>query len=111
MKTKKVFVLTDDARVVDEMQDLRPQWRIVTLADVNSKSYGFDDHYTEKKFTYEQRFDLGRAMIADIEVARYCDFFIGTYTSNVAGLVQALRVQPLNTCVDVEGYNIMPPLQ
>ena len=94
-------MMTDDASTVSEMRKLRPMWHIVTLADPEAR--GHDTNKFEEEATPEQRFNSAASVIVDIEIATRCDFFIGANESNVVQLVRALRNQPLDTCVEVEG--------
>lgn len=94
---KNLFILTDDYRVINEVQDTYSNWQITTLATPD------EDGYDHEKFTKICRKEKKQKLIklfSSIEIIRNSQLFIGTYTTNV-GLFLGI-VMPLNKIVSVQ---------
>lgn len=81
------FVMTDDVRVVAELENKYKNYRFYTLSDtqIGFKIETFND--SSKQF----RYDSTIALLADIEIAKKSDMFVGTYTSNIFRLVSLFK--------------------
>jgi hypothetical protein len=86
----KAFVLTDDYKVILELQNEFPTWTFYTLCEKNEHGY----YHSE--FTQQPKNDIKEAHIklfASIEILAKADHFIGTYSSN-PGMYLGMRMDP-----------------
>jgi len=76
---KNIFVLTDDYRIIKDLQSSYPNYSFFTLCAPYEKGYKFDEfNKLEKNIQYREYAKL----IASIDYLKNADIIIGTYSSN-----------------------------
>jgi len=90
--------LTDDYRIIDEINDKYPDWRIYTLCAKDERGY-FHQEFIKKPnpIIREQLIRL----FASMEILQNSQLFIGTFSSN-PGMFLGMQMEP-GKCLDVEG--------
>lgn len=103
-KIKKIFVASDDFRVIEEIQAKNPDWEVFSLCQTSRRGY------VQKEFNSKSA-DMRKndiiSFLTDIEVLRKSDYFIGTFSSNVGRLMALLKGKETCFGVDYE-YTIIP---
>ena len=85
---RRIFVATDDSRVVDELRQLLPRHHLFTSPGSIGTGY---DQPTFNRLSTEERFNRTVQFIAELEVLRGAGTFIGSSPSNVYYLLRHLR--------------------
>jgi hypothetical protein len=77
---KNAFVLTDDYRIIEQLNQKYPDWQIYTLCDKESRGYFHSDFIKlDKTHIRNQHVRL----FASTDVLNKAAFFVGTFNSNV----------------------------
>lgn len=74
-----VFVLTDDYRIIEFMQNSCPDWNIATLCKNDERGYYTGDFHKEDKL---KKFEKHIRLFASIELLCKCTIFLATFSSN-----------------------------
>ncbi|WP_161798964.1 hypothetical protein [Caenimonas sp. SL110] len=85
---RTLFLATDDASVVDEVRKALPDFNVLTLTDPASKGYVHRD-FSSLPASERRRQTL--RFFAQLELMRDARFFIGSRTTNVSWMANALR--------------------
>ena len=84
-ETKNIFVMTDDYLVIEELQKDYSEYKFFTLCTENQQGYHQNDF---NRTTYEKRKEAMLTLLADIEIAKQAEFFIGMSRSNLSILIE-----------------------
>jgi hypothetical protein len=95
---KKVFVMTDDYTVVDELKNGRSDLSFHSLCPPNRQ--GHLQKIFNKAPKETRRAEILR-LLAELEMARNGEFFVGTYSSNITRLISLLRGRETTYSVDI----------
>jgi protein O-GlcNAc transferase len=90
--SQKIFLLTDDAKLLEKMASLFPG-RLVHTASQRTNSI-FGTHYHR----VQSRFSLGREVLIDTYLALKASTFVGNGASNVASVISLLKEWPDGSC-------------
>lgn len=91
-------VMSDDYRIIEKMRKQFSQLNIITLCDSTSrghaqKTFNNSNSNTRRMSTI--------AFLAELTMAAEAEFFVGTYTSNIARFVALLRGRETTHSVDI----------
>ena len=105
---KQLFVATDDAAAVLEVQAQLPLICRCAVEMPKSETKVPKDHagYQQRSYNSLSSVEKFAEMVqlwAEIELLAEAKFFVGTFSSNIGRLVQMLRGQEENTAVSVDG--------
>lgn len=94
---RKAFVLTDNYRVMEELQEKHSEWKFYTFCEESERGYVHDDfHKNNKDFVRDGHLKL----FSSIEILSKSELFVGTFSSNPAMFI-GMRM-PLDKCVGVD---------
>lgn len=105
-KIKNLFVMTDDYRVIEEIQSARPGLKIYTFCDKGDQGYiqqSFDACESSLKVKALRR------IVSEAEIARRSRIFIGCYKSNVSRYIALVHERP-GQCLSADGCLEWHPL-
>lgn len=97
---RTLFVMSDDTRVVSEFQILLPDFAITSIGVGEKRGYHQGNFTALSKPEIRQETEC---LIAEIEIARQADVFIGTVGSNLFRLLTYLRT---GECIDISGTKL-----
>ena len=92
---RTLFVMSDDSRVVMEFKRMLPDYAISCFGAAERWGYDQGDFETLPKSEVRQETEC---LIAEVEIAREADVFIGTLGSNLFRLLTYLRT---GECIDI----------
>ena len=96
LKTKVIFLMSDDYSAYMELKEKLPAFEIITF--LNEKQLGGYDHTRYLKLPKREAKKRTIQLITEIEIAKNSDFFIGTLSSNIFKLVLYSK---LINCIDI----------
>ena len=95
---RNAFVLTDDYRVIEDLQTNYPGWNFYTLCKETEKGYTHNEFYSqEKSLIYTGIVGL----LANIEILRRSELFIGTFSTNPSMFLGMIMGKDKAISVDV----------
>ena len=103
---KQLFVATDDAAAVLEVQAAAPHLQVLSMPKSETKVPKDHAGYQQRSYNSLSSVEKFAEMVqlwAEIELLAEAKFFVGTFSSNIGRLVQMLRGQEENTAVSVDG--------
>lgn len=86
---KTAFVLTDDYRIIDQLNQYYPHWEFFTLCNNESKGY-YHKSFSEKDKIFKR--DQHINLFASVDILARSELFVGTFNSNV-GMYLGIRMQ------------------
>jgi Alpha-(1,6)-fucosyltransferase N- and catalytic domains len=85
---RSIFIATDDGRVIPEISQVMPDYEFISLAERNSKGYVHSDF---KSLPSAERRRRILRLLAELELMRDANLFIGSKTTNVSWMANAHR--------------------
>ena len=101
-----LFVATDDYRAVSELLRLVPSTVRIVTTSVPHRDRGFSIVDYRGAMSSAERFDAAVRMWADLELLAEADAWVGSFQSNVARIVQVMRLTKLaNSTLAVDRFS------
>lgn len=102
-ESNQIFISTDDYSVVDEFMDKTPQeWKITTFCSQTSEGYVQREFNNSGK---DQKYADILALLTDIRFLSRAEWFVGTYSSNVALFVALLLGRDRCCSLDIKEWH------
>lgn len=99
--SKNAFILTDDYKVIEELEKNYPDWNFRTLCSPTEKGYRHSDF---KKYDNHEKYLQHLKLLASIDLCAESKHFIGTYSSN-PGMFLGMRIGEENcSCLDFDNW-------
>jgi len=97
-----MYVMSDEYAVVDEVKQQVKSSGVRVVSLVPPKSHGHDSHAFRDHDVFQgiSKQEAALLLFADLEMARRATVFVGTQSSNMGALVQALRMQHPKSAID-----------
>ncbi len=100
---KKVFILTDDYTVIEELKESYRDWEFFTLCSTSERGY---IHSEFTKLDKYQKYLQHLKLFASLDICAESDKFIGTYSSN-PGMFMGMRIgEDKCACVDYDSWKL-----
>lgn len=94
---RNAFVLTDDYRIIEELEIKLPEWHIYTLCGKGERGY-MHKEFSKKSSEYKDENLI--KLFSSVEILNKSELFIGTFSSN-PGMYMGMR-KPKSKCVGID---------
>mmetsp|Transcript_1057 Transcript_1057/g.3282 ORF Transcript_1057/g.3282 Transcript_1057/m.3282 type:complete len:421 (-) Transcript_1057:100-1362(-) len=94
-----IFLATDDGSILWELKQLLPGYKIFTFADPSSTGHL---QRTANEAALRGTVLSTMSLVAEIDILRQAEYFIGTYSSNIGRLLAVLRDRPTETSISMD---------
>lgn len=103
---KSIFVMTDDYRMVEELEQAGPDYSIHTLCRPEQAGYRQPEF---SSLDQARKTDEIRRLIAEVHIAASSSIFLGGFKSNVARFVPLWHSKP-ERCLSVDSWKSWVPI-
>lgn len=95
--SKKIFVMTDDFSLINNLRNFYSDWEYITLETPSEKGY---DHSKFKKLDKHDKYMQLLKLFASLDICAGAEKYIGTYSSNI-GMFMGMRIGE-EKCIGVD---------
>ena len=95
---RKAFVLTDDFGVIEDLKKEYPTWKFYTLCQPHERGYVHSEFITRTK---EQVYTGTVRLMASVEILRFSELFIGTFSANPSMFLAMMMAREKAISMDV----------